>query len=230
MPEPAIAVVIPAYNSARYIGEALESVAWQTLQPAEVVVVDDGSTDCTGQVSESFPGVRVVRQENGGPSAARNSGVAATMAPIIAFLDADDIWLPDKLELQAAALLADDSVGYVLGQLRTFLSEGCEMPASYRAERLGTVYPSPLPSSWLLRREVFERVGPFTPDLRLAEDVEWLGRASTLGIASVTVPEVLSLRRVHETNISMVDPHAHRSVIMALRSTLRARRQAPETP
>jgi glycosyltransferase involved in cell wall biosynthesis len=225
MPEPQIAVIIPAYNSAPYLGEALESVAWQTLQPSEVVVVDDGSTDCTGQIAASFDGVRVVRQENGGPSAARNTGVAETAAPIIAFLDADDIWLPDKLERQAAALLADDSLGYVLAQLRTYLSDGCEMPASYRAERLGTVFPSPLPSSWFLRRKAFEQVGPFTTELRLAEDVEWLGRASNLGIPSFMVPDVLSLRRVHETNISMVDPLAHRSVITALRSTLRARRQ-----
>ena len=229
MAEPGIAVIIPAYNSARYLGETLESVAWQTLQPAEVIVVDDGSTDCTAAIAASFPGVRVVAQENAGPSVARNVGVAAAASPVIAFLDADDIWLPDKLELQMAAQLADESIGCVLGQLRSFLSDGCEMPASYRAEALGKVAPSPLPTSWFLRREVFDRVGPFTPDLRLSEDVEWVGRAKNLGVRFFEVPAVLSLRRIHEANISMANPHGHRATMSALRATLRGRRdtQAP---
>ncbi len=220
MSEPRISVVIPVHNGARYLGEALESVSWQTLQPAEIIVVDDGSTDCSGAIAGAFAGVRVVQQVNSGPSVARNVGVAACSSEIIAFLDADDIWLPDKLELQLAALLEHASLGYVIGQLRTVLSDGAEVPPSYRAEALGKAAPGPIPSLWFLRRATLEQVGEFNPELRVSEDVEWIGRAKRLGVISREVPHVLALRRIHDANISMATVHGNSSLLRALRASL----------
>jgi len=100
-----IAVVIPAYNSERFIGAALDSVFAQTRPPAQVIVVDDGSADRSASIAQAR-GATVIRQANAGVSAARNSGMRAATQPWLAFLDADDTWLPEKLALQWAALCA----------------------------------------------------------------------------------------------------------------------------
>ena len=109
---PLVSVVIPAYNAEAVIGDALRSVFAQTFRDFEVVVVDDGSTDDTVGVLEAIGGgVRLLRQPNGGPAAARNAGIAVTTAPLIAFLDADDEWLPAKLEMQMAYFAAYPEAG-----------------------------------------------------------------------------------------------------------------------
>jgi glycosyltransferase involved in cell wall biosynthesis len=100
-----ISVVIPAYNAAEYIGRAIDSVLAQTRRPDEIIVVDDGSTDDTTAVVETYgPPVRLIRQENGGASIARNTGINAATSEWIAFLDSDDEWLPEKLKLQTELL------------------------------------------------------------------------------------------------------------------------------
>ena len=107
-----ISVVIPTYNYGRFIAEAIRSVFDQTLLPSEVIVVDDGSTDNTADIVREFREVvKYVRQENAGVCAARNRGVLESTGELIAFLDADDIWEPTKLELQAAKFEADAAIG-----------------------------------------------------------------------------------------------------------------------
>src|SRR5689334_10135830 len=94
-------VIIPAYNAVETLGRAIDSALAQSLPPHEVVVVDDGSRDATAELAERYgPPVRVIRQSNAGPGAARNRGVQATSSPWVAFLDADDEWLPKKMETQ----------------------------------------------------------------------------------------------------------------------------------
>ena len=104
-----VAVVVPAFNAADYLGEALDSIAAQTRPPVEVVVIDDGSTDGTPAIAEDR-GVRCITQENAGPAAARNRGIKETGAPLIAFLDADDRFVPEKLDRQVAELHSTDAV------------------------------------------------------------------------------------------------------------------------
>ena len=100
-----ISVVIPAYNAARYIGRALDSVLAQTYKPDEIIVVDDGSTDDTADIVETYSSqVRLIRRESAGASVARNSGINAAKSEWIAFLDGDDEWLPEKLQLQSQLL------------------------------------------------------------------------------------------------------------------------------
>ena len=106
-----ISVVIPAYNASAFLPRCLESVFAQTLKPDEVIVVDDGSTDNTGSVAAEL-GAKVVLQENSGPSAARNTGIQNAAGEWIALLDADDLWAPEKLELQAARVRAETVLVY----------------------------------------------------------------------------------------------------------------------
>jgi glycosyltransferase involved in cell wall biosynthesis len=111
-----ISVIIPAYNSAAYIEAALQSALEQTYPPSEIIVIDDGSADDTAAKAGSYP-VRVLRQRNGGPAAARNAGIREATGEWIAFLDADDSWIPEKLERQVGHL-GDPALGIVSSSAR----------------------------------------------------------------------------------------------------------------
>ena len=108
---PLVSCIIPVFNGARFLGEAVDSILAQTYRPCEVIVVDDGSTDATGDVIAGY-GERVVavRQPNRGEAAARNAGVRAARGALVAFLDADDLWGPEKLTRQAAKLGEDPRI------------------------------------------------------------------------------------------------------------------------
>ena len=100
-----VSVIIPAHNASEYIGRAIESVLAQTRKPDEIIVVDDGSTDDTARIIADYGSkVIYIQQENAGPSVARNTGIEAATSEWIAFLDADDEWIPEKLELQTELL------------------------------------------------------------------------------------------------------------------------------
>ena len=164
-----VAVVIPVYNGEAFIRRALDSVLRQTLRPAEIVVVDDGSRDGTRDIvaAEYGTAVKLIQQENGGPAKARNVGVRATAAEFVAFLDADDWWEPAKLEkqLQAFARDADAVLNYTAlrvvfeatGEHRDFPPPSLEL----LARRLRWTNGDMPPSCVMVRRAALERVGGF---------------------------------------------------------------------
>ena len=219
-----IAVVVPAFNRAQFIAEALNSVFGQTRQPAEIIVVDDGSTDGTADIAEAL-GVKVLRQSNLGPSAARNAGVAATSQPWIAFLDSDDVWLPDKLESQWDALSRCPGAGVAFCDFSQF-EDGRTVVASFfqgnvdyqRVQRSVLGPDSALcareslfggcyneggyfirGSSLLVRRDVLNEAGLFDPDLHYWEDYELLARMFAL-TSAVVVERILWRQRIHRSN------------------------------
>jgi len=218
-----IAVVIPAYNAARYIAEAIESVLAQTLPPAEIIVVDDGSTDATAEVAGGFPGVMVLRQAHRGVSAARNAAVEASRAPFIAFLDADDIWLPRKLEVQWEFGGHHPAPGVVMAR-QVYHFEG-PIPAWFRGPTDGGWEPGLVPSNWYLPRETWRIVGPFDERLTHSEDTDWLARASNLGVSTVTVPEILVVRRIHGGNASAQAAAVRAGILRTLRSSVQRKRE-----
>src|SRR5262249_24707847 len=113
---PAVSVVVATYNFGRYLAGALDSVLTQTMSDFEIIVVDDGSTDGTKQVMASYlahPRIRYHRIDHCGQQAAKNTGIGVSRAPLVAFLDADDLWLPNKLEKQVAVFAADPSLAVV---------------------------------------------------------------------------------------------------------------------
>lgn len=177
-----LSVIIPTYNYGRYIAEAVRSALGQTLKPFEVIVVDDGSTDDTAEVVGEFgDAVKYIRQENAGVSAARNRGVAESSGELIAFLDADDIWEPTKLELQAEKFAADSEIGLVHCGMREFDSESGET-IELRIEGMeGRVADELLlwekpainvsGSAIMLSRRAFDEVGGF--DKRMACGEDW---------------------------------------------------------
>lgn len=232
MTEPWVSVLIPVFNGARFIAAALESVAAQTLAPCETIVVDDGSTDGSGEVAARFPFVRVIRQENRGAGAARNRAVAEARGDHFAFLDADDLWKPEKLARQMAALEAQPEAGWVICRQEYLLDEGVPRPGWVHQAELAAHVVSWVPSATVVRRECFERAGNYDETLRYGEDLEWLARARDAGFAGTVVHEVLFTRRVHRTNLmhEHQDGDLQRAIarIMFRRRSERAAGRPPE--
>jgi glycosyltransferase involved in cell wall biosynthesis len=184
-------VVIPAHNAARTLGAAVESVLAQTLPPTSVVVVDDGSTDETGAIARSFgAGVDVIRQDNRGPAAATDRGFAQLREPLVAGLDADDVWFPEKAAYQVAELEADPHLDGLFCRARIFdhgRSPGPESPVQDLWGR----------SALMARRAALERVGLVDTALSgsWGEMVDWIARGRELGLRFRLDPIALVGRR-----------------------------------
>jgi glycosyltransferase involved in cell wall biosynthesis len=217
-----VSVIIPVYNGERFLKEAIESAMCQTEPPLEVIVVDDGSTDASPAVAAEAGATCISHGRNEGLSQTRNTGVQRAGGDLIAFLDADDVWLPNKLQLQVAALEASPGAGYALCHIRYFLAEGEERPAWFHQNSPTDDDYSCPPSTWLLRRQAWDAVGPFDPEFQFVEDIDWLARANDAGVAKVTVPDVLVLKRVRADAMTGNIEAIQKGMLAALRrSTLR---------
>ncbi|MGH7582172.1 MAG: glycosyltransferase family 2 protein [Gemmatimonadales bacterium] len=177
-----ISVVIPAFNSALFLPRCLGSVFGQTLQPLEVIVVDDGSTDDTAAVAAAL-GAKLIRRTNEGVSAARNAGIRHAAGEWIALLDADDLWAPEKLERQAASIQPGTVLVYTGLQIWDDNGTSTERPATAAASAKKMLrYRNPIAtSSVLARREVLLRDGGFREDVHVCEDWELWFRMRDLG-------------------------------------------------
>ncbi len=168
--EPSISAVIPAYNSEKFIGDAIQSVLGQTYEIAEIIVVDDGSSDRTAEVAAAFPRTRVIRRQNGGPGAARNTGIRAATSEWIALLDSDDVWIPRKTEIQVRSIASD--VGVIHGSRFESITFG----------GLWHRQASITPSGALVRRNALLEAGGFEESREIigVEDVNlWMKIALT---------------------------------------------------
>lgn len=217
--ESRVSVVIPAYNAALYLADALASVRAQTVPPRETIVVDDGSTDGTGAIAEGS-GVVVISRENGGPAVARNTGIQVSSGDLIAFLDADDMWEPRKLEVQQIYLDANPDASIVFCHHRYQLENEDRLPWHAFTEAAPGSRGSPLPSSWMVRRRVFDDVGLFDPDYRIGEDLNWLMRARDGGHEPRMIEQVLAVRRLHGENLTTDLAASQRAMFRVLRTRI----------
>jgi len=199
---PLVTVVVPVHNGERHLAETIESVRRQTYQSLEIVVIDDGSTDSSAAIARRYDGVHVISQPNGGVASSRNLGMTAGHGEFIAFLDQDDLWLPEKIAAQMALLLRDPEVGFALTMQRRFVTEGEPTPEWVRPEWIDRDLLGNDPSALLVRRATLELVGPFNPAFQQASDVDWFFRASERHVRSAVVPRALLLRRLHDANNS----------------------------
>ncbi|MEB3267960.1 MAG: glycosyltransferase [Leptolyngbya sp.] len=207
---PQVSVIIPSYNAIAHLPMAVQSVLHQTFTDYELIIVNDGSTDGTDQWLRplSDPRIRPLWQPNQGKSAARNAGIQAARSPLIAFLDADDLWEPTKLEQQVAYLAAHpevdvvytwtalaDANGHPTGRLIAHRAEGDVWPDLMRANIL-TCGSTPL-----IRADCFQQVGLFAPDLPFAQDWEmWIRLAARFQFGVVPAPLVRYRQHAHNTS------------------------------
>lgn len=210
---PSVSAIITAFNSGAYIRDAIESVLGQTRKVDEILVVDDGSTDETPSIVAAYAsaGVNYVRQENQGPGAARNLGLRSTDGDIVAFLDADDIWMERKTEIQYDYLSSHPDIGVVSGHKMLWKTD--KGGGARRIQRYGNIpdvqVPRELlinniignPSMTLIRRTLLDKVGRYNPNLRWGQDWELWIRISASTIFGF-VDEPVILYRIHEHNHS----------------------------
>ena len=217
-------LVIPAFNAAGTLAEALQSALDQTVPPARIIVVDDGSNDGTHEVAATFgAGVEVKRQANEGPASATNAGLRLVETNLVAFLDADDLWLSDKAERQLRYLDDNPDVDGVVGQLQVF-----EDTAG--ARRLIRVDDNWGRTTLMLRTASARRIGLLRTDLpgHMGEVVDWIARGRDLGMKIQSIGEILAMRRMHPASMSYyMDLDKARGYVHAARRALdRKRAQA----
>jgi glycosyltransferase involved in cell wall biosynthesis len=208
---PEVSVVIPAYNAAAYLPTAIHSVLAQSFSDLEIIVVDDGSTDNTGEVVASFGSlIHYQRTYNSGPAAARNCGIVKSVGKYIAFLDADDWWLPHKLESQLRVLSQNPGMAFVCSDW--FNGETGEEPmvsglSGYKAWERKASFDLMLEENFVntstivVEHEKLIKVGHFWESLRGAEDRHYWLRLLLTGDAFI-VKEILAFRRFHPGNTS----------------------------
>ncbi len=205
MNPPLISCIVPVFNGERYLREALDSIFAQTYRPLEVLVVDDGSTDGTAAVIATYGDqVRSLRQANAGPAAARNLGLSAARGGFVAFLDADDLWHPEKLARQMARFEARPDLDMCVTQAQNFwVPELREFGARHR-DHPGLRETLEVRSlcTLLVRRSLFDTVGDFNPKFSAGEDTDWFLRTFEHGAVVESLPDVLVYRRLHRGNLS----------------------------
>lgn len=226
MATPLVTVIVASHNGERFLREALESLFAQDFESFDVVFVDDGSTDRTGEIAMSFP-LRYVHQQNKGLPAARNAGLAKAEGELIAFLDDDDLLPPTKLGIQSRYLLDHPGTGCVLGRQEWIVEDGVEPPQLKRDPIYGEPGGIQLVTA-MIRRDVLEQVGGFDPTYRYAEDRDLFIRLREHGVEIEVLPEVVLHKRLHGANMTMNPPTTH-PMLRSLHEKLERARQA-ESP
>lgn len=219
-----VGVVIRVRNAEPYVTEAVASVLEQSHPPAEVVIVDGGSTDRSMEVLAPYRDrIRIIRQRREGLGGAAQDGIDATCQPIIAFQDADDIWPAERLVAMLHALDANLDWGGVMGRVEHFISP--DVPAERAGGFALPVGPQPgvgLPSL-VLRREAIDRAGEFREGLWAGEYMEWQDRAVRAGVRIGHVETLCLRRRVHLTNFTRSEA-SRRGYLQALQHVVARRR------
>lgn len=215
-----VSVIIPVLNGEAYIVPAIESVLAQDYRPIEIVVVDGGSTDRTIEVVNRYPDVRVSVDPTSGAAAGRARGVTEARGRYLAFLDADDLWLPRKLTVQVTALTLDPTLDMVFGYVQQFHSPELDIQA--RRPIFSGETPAPVPAM-LIRREAMLRV-PFTTQWRTGEVIDWYIRALEAGLKAAMLPDLMLRRRLHLGNKSLHDQATRTDYVHILKAALDRRR------
>jgi glycosyltransferase involved in cell wall biosynthesis len=205
-----ISCIVPVRNGERYLADTVDSILAQTHTPLEIILVDNQSTDGTAAIARRYAS-RVRYVFNNGatdPATGRNVGLAAATGAFLAFLDADDLWLPHKTAVQLQQFAAQPGLDICVAQLENFWSP--DVPAGARwfhDDRRPMIVTAWMPQAMLATRDAFTRFGPWDPAQGHAANSEWFARAQARGARTAVAPEVLVRRRLHATNTSRLGAH-----------------------
>jgi glycosyltransferase involved in cell wall biosynthesis len=200
--DPLISIIMPTYNRAEYISEALDSIKRQTFKDYEIIVIDDGSTDNTKEIVETYKGIRYMYLDHGGIAWARNTAVKAARGKWLAFLDSDDLWVDDKLQKQVDYIKAHPDCRIVYSDFKNFTDIPEEELTERQKELLRSDISWYLPSA-LVDTRLFDEIGLFDKAKEPNDDTDWNFRLKFYRVdMGHCIHEVLYLRRVHSSNIS----------------------------
>lgn len=223
MPEP-YSVVIPAYNAADTIGDALRSIFEQSHPATEIIVVDDGSADATASVVKAFdPGITVICQQNRGCGAATNTGMSRVTTPLLAFLDADDVWLPEKAMVQAEIFESQKEISGLCSRAQTFRGPLSDAVFGNSFDLWGR-------STMMIRTESALRTGEMIdPPGGRGDTVDWISRARDFGLRFEMLQQTLALRRIRPESLSFGrDAEKDRGYLFAVKRALDRKRCRPQ--
>jgi glycosyltransferase involved in cell wall biosynthesis len=200
---PAVSVIMAVKNAGRFLRSALDSIAAQTYQNFEVIVVDGGSTDDSMHIVSRYDNIRCIQQIGAGFPEAWNQGIENAKAPLICFLDGDDVWEPEKLALQTALLSNSPDKDYAIGRVRFFSDPDQPLPRGFKRSLMTGSHIGYLPGTIMIRRTAFERVGPFEAGWKIASDIVWFRKLREGGFQAGIIDQVLLNKRVHANNLSL---------------------------
>lgn len=224
---PLVSTVIPVYNGERYLAEAIESVLNQEYPALEVLVIDDGSTDGTARVANQYAtAVQYHRREHAGLAATRNYGTAIAAGELLAFLDADDLWMPGKLALQIAALRADATLDAVFGRMEQFVSPELDPALQERLRPRAADLAALSPCTLLIRTASYRRVGDLDSTWKVGEFLDWLLKARERGLRTRMLDENVLRRRIHRDNMGLREKDSRSDYARILRASLERRRRS----
>ncbi len=221
-----VSVIIAVRNGENYLAAAIESILGQTIPVDEIIVADDGSSDGTVAIARSFGGtVKVLPQQQAGQAAAQNAGITAATGHFLSFNDHDDLWTPDRLALQLAALTADPALDAAFGLAEQFISP--ELNAVEYAHLMPptAIMRGELAQCMLIRTSSFHRIGALDESLASSAFIDWFGRAKREGFRSLMIEQVVMRRRLHLTNYGRTSvEERNRNHLLALRRHIQNRR------
>jgi glycosyltransferase involved in cell wall biosynthesis len=225
-PKLSISVIIPVYNTEKYLAQAIKSVLEQTVQPDEIIVIDDGSTDKSVEIARQFePLVRIISQANKGAGSARNVGIQEASGDFLAFLDADDFWTENKLEIQLSYLQNNPETDMVFGIVEQFVSP--ELPDEHKRKLILELEKMQgfLAGTMLIKKTTFLKAGIFNVQLELGEFIDWFSRAKDMGLSYHVLDAVVLKRRIHTTNMGIYKKQHLKDYTSILRAALARKRK-----
>ncbi|WP_025742448.1 glycosyltransferase [Aquimarina pacifica] len=197
-----ISVILPVYNGEAFLQECLRSIIDQTIQPKEIIVIDDGSQDQSKQIIEKFKEVTYVFQENAGVAAARNLGIKMAQGNLIAFIDQDDIWTHTSLADRLICFTKNQDHNIVIGKQQWFLDGLDEIPKWVKPEQVNQNLDGYLLGCALIDKRLFSNYGDFDISFRFSSDFDWFFRIKDAGISFFQTDAIVLKKRIHATNES----------------------------
>ena len=222
---PFVSVIIPVYNGERYLAEAIKSVLAQTYQNFELIVINDGSTDNTSNIIARYQdSLHSIYQPNAGLPASLNLGISLSRGEWIAFLDADDLWLEEKLSRQIRMVVENPEIEIIFGHVQQFLSS--DLDDSTQKKIYCSTVPTPgyLKITMMTQRKAFEKVGLFREDQSIGDFIEWYLRASEANLNIYMLSEVVAKRRLHAWHTTDNSPESRKNYVRILKASLDRRR------
>jgi glycosyltransferase involved in cell wall biosynthesis len=222
-----ISVIMPVYNTEKYVRESIESVLSQTYKNIEIICINDGSLDSSLSILESF-GDKIITincKNNCGQSEARNKGVHMAKGEYLAFIDADDIWESKKLEIQLKQFISNPNLDISFTNMKCFISP--ELSEDIKSHYICPVdiVAGYIPSTVFIKNTSFKKVGYFDPKWKEGEFIDWLVKAKDIGLKQYFHEDVLLSRRIHETNIGAIKkPETRDNYLKIIRESLERRK------
>ncbi len=224
---PLVSIVLPVLNAERFLTQALASIEAQTYPHYELLIVDGGSSDGTAALARRVPQARFMLQTGAGLANAWNTGLHAAHGEYISFIESDDLWRADKLALQVNHLEQHPQHLYTIAQVQLFLEPGCPPPPGLSVAAFQDSHVGRMPGTLMARRSLFDQIGLFEERWQITPDIDWFARLAAEQVLGGELPEVLLLRRIHESNLSQVTGPSliKRELLYLLKQNLDRRRQ-----